>query len=164
MQLLEFWRSHFLGVELAAAAICAGIAAVYFFVFAGPSLADSAIFDNRETVYRTAATVGATLAGLTGTVVAIVFGLVRTERLQLLWESQQSEIVWKVFFGTIRCLGLFVIVSFVGLIVDHGCDPIVGMAVAFSYAALLSVFRLARSLWLLQRIVKIMAMPSPANR
>lgn len=164
MKLLEFWRIHFLGVELTASAACAGAAAIYFFVFAEPAFSDSAIFGNRETVYRTAATVSATLAGLVGTVVAIVFGLTQSERLQLLWESQQRETVWKVFFSTIRCLGLFVIVSFVGLIVDHGCDPIMGMAVAFFYAALLSVFRLSRSIWLLQRIVKIMAMPSPSNR
>lgn len=164
MKLPDYWRTHFLGAELAAAVVGAGIVAVYFFVLAEPSLASSSMFGNRETVYRTAATVGATLAGFVGTVVAIVFGLTQAERLQVLWESQQRETVWRVFFSTIRCLGLVVIVSFVGLIADHGCSPIMGMAVAFFFAALLSVLRLARTLWLLQRIVRIMAMPSPSNQ
>ena len=164
MTVFDFWRTHLLLAELALAAVCAGAAAIYLFVLAEPSVADSPIFGNRETVYQASVTVGATLAGFVGTVVAIVSGLISTERLQLLRESAHRETLWKVFFSTMRCLGLLVIVSFVGLIVDHRCDPVMGIAVAFLYSALLSVFRMARSIWLLQRIVRIMAMPSPSNR
>ena len=153
-----------MGVELAVAAVGVGAAAVYLFVFAEPSITDSSVFGNREIVYRTSATVGATLAGFVGTVVAIVSGLIHTERLQLLRESEYRETLWKVFFSTIRCLGLLVIVSFAGLIIDHGCEPMMGMAVAFLYSILLSVFRVSRSIWLLQRIVRVMAMPSSSNR
>ncbi|MCY3570728.1 MAG: hypothetical protein OXH19_05245 [Chloroflexi bacterium] len=164
MKLLVFWRIHFLRVELAAAAVCAGIAALYLFVLSDPCIAESVVFGNRGTVYRTSATVGATLAGLVGTIVAIVFGLIDTQRLQLLRESQHRETLLRVFFSTIRSLGLLVIVSFLGLIIDHRSDPIMGMAVVFVYAALLSLFRMARSIWVLQRIVRIMALPSPSGQ
>ena len=164
MRIISYWDRHFLGFEFGVAVTAAVAVAIYAFAVAEPSLSESAIFANRLTVYRTAATVGSALLGFIGTIVAVIYGLIDAERLKHLRRSERRDTMWKVFFSTIRSLALLVIVSFVGLIVDHQDEPIVEVAVAFFFAGLLSLFRVARSVWLLQRIIAIMALPSPSDR
>lgn len=164
MRIISCWDRHFLSFELGVAVAATVAVAIYAFVVAEPSLSESPVFGNRITVYRTAATVGSALLGFTGTIVAVIYGLIDAERLKHLRRSEHRDTMWRVFFSTMRSLALLVIISFVGLIVDHQYEPIVWIAVAFFFAGLLSLFRVARSVWLLQRIIEIMALPSPSDR
>lgn len=160
----SYWDKHFLTYEMVTAiAVTFGVA-VYVFAFAESALAESSILANRVTVYRVAATVGSALLGFTGTIVAVIYGLIDAERLKHLRRSAQRATLWRVFFSAMRCLGLLVLVSFAGLIADHKEEPIMPFAIAFLYASLLALFRMARSVWLLQRIIEIMALPPLSDR
>lgn len=159
-----FWDRHFLAYEMVTAIVVTFGVAIYVFVFAESTFAESSIFANRATVYRVAATVGAALLGFTGTIVAVIYGLIDAERLKHLRRSAQNATLWRVFFSAMRCLGLLVVVSFAGLITDHEGEPIMPLVIVFLYASLLALFRVARSVWLLQRIIEIMALPSLSDR
>lgn len=164
MKILNYWDRHFLGCEKSAAVAATVGVAIYVLVFSDATFLEGSILANRVTVYRVAAGVATALLGFTGTIVALIYGLIDAERLKYLRRSTEYKTVWKVFFSTIQASGLLVLVSFIGLIVDHQPQPVIWIPILFFYAGLLSLLRVARSVWVLERIIYILALPSPSDR
>ena len=106
------------------------------------------------------ATIAVSLLGFCLTVISIVVGFSSYERLAIVRRSKHFETLWKVFFHTIDSLALLSLVTFICLIFDRDQSPIVWLEIGFFFFSLLSVFRLARSIWALKKIVWLVARPS----
>lgn len=164
MKIRNYWDRHFLGCEKGVAVAATVGVAIYVLVFADATLLEDSILANRVTVYRVAAGAATALLGFTGTIVAVIYSLIDAERLKYLRSSTEYQTVWRIFFSTIRASGLLALVSFIGLIVDHQPQPVIWIPIFFFYAGLLLLFRVARSVWVLERIIYILALPSPSDR
>ena len=159
---IRFCQRHFLGVEALVAAVPAVALGVWFAFYGGTSFIDEFIHENRTDIYWTTAGIAGTLLGFSMTSVSLILTLMSPERpeqpehLRILRESPAYPDLWKTFFQTIRVLGLLTITSLVCLIVDKGNAPVIWFIIpVFFFLIILSVLRLCRAVWILERIVNL---------
>ena len=68
-------------------------------------------------------------------------------------ESVHYATLWRVFLATIRTLGFATVVSLVGLVFDRDDAPWHWVLYFVVLAFLLSCLRIARSVWVLERVI-----------
>lgn len=160
---LAYWRRHFLGVE-AALAVAPALALLAWFVLGeGRECVDGLMSDVRGDVYRTTATISGTLLGFLIAVASLVLGFVSTERLTLLQTSQHYPAMWETFFQTTRVLGALTVTALVCLVFDKDGASLPWLVVPFVLFLSLSLVRLLRVIWILERIIGIVSRPSPTS-
>ena len=135
------------------------IAFFAIFLIADRSLANVNVADfvpgERVVVYRTAATVGATIMGFSIAAVSIVFGLSSNERLQLLSASSEYPRLWNALFHTIRLTGLLIVAAFVGMVIDDDDAPNLYVVLPFAAIAVLAMIRLYLIIWIVEQLVRV---------
>lgn len=156
----RFWEKHFLGIEALAAVVPAVALGVWFIFCGGTSFIDEFIHENRTAIYWTTAGIAGTLLGFSITAVSLILTFISSERLAILRGSSAYRSLWKTFFQTIHVLGLLTITSLVCLIVDNGSAPVIWFVIpVFFFLIILSVLRLCRVVWILERIVDLLTKP-----
>jgi hypothetical protein len=159
-----FWKRHFLVVEFALAiALTIGFG-VWYFGFDGAAATNAILKGNRATLYGTMASIFGSLLGFAITATSIVLGFSGSERLGVVRESKQYPVLWKTFSATIRALALGTIVGLLCLLVDRDSAPVRWLMVPLIFSVLLSVFRVARTIWVLEHIISLLTKPVRTER
>ena len=158
-----YWRRRFLGVE-AAIAVAPALALLAWFVLGeGRECVDGLMSDVRADVYRTTATISGTLLGFLIAVASLVLNFVSADRLALLRTSERYPAMWETFFQTTRVLGALTVTALVCLVFDKDGASLPWLVVPFVLFLSLSLARLLRVIWILERIIGIVSRPSPAS-
>jgi hypothetical protein len=162
----HWWRRNFLFAELLLAVISTAIVIVV--IEAGwPGTGIAGFVSNDETrrlVYSALASVFGSLFGFAITAASIVLGFSSTPRLRIIHEAGHFTTIWSVFFSTIRAVGLSTILSIVGLIAEQSPMVITYISYALMFAVLLSVLRLMRTVWVLEKTIRLMTTQSSTGR
>lgn len=144
MTLPRWWRRHFLPIELGAALVIAG-------VFTIAEVRCGILPDELAALYGALAAVFGSLLGFTIAAVSIIIAVSGDDRLAVLRGSDRYPDLWKTFFSAIRWLGGATLIAFAGLLWET-----VLVAALASFAILITVFRISRCIWVLERIVAIL--------
>ena len=128
----NFWRRHFLGLELSIAVIAAAALAIWVYQFGGATTFEMLLDGNRANIYRTTATMAVSLFGFSLTVISIVVGFSSYDRLAVVRSSKHYVTLWKVFFQAVVTLGLLSIFAFICLVFDSDKSPIIWLEILFS--------------------------------
>ncbi len=151
-----FWRRHFLVVEGALViAVTIGFG-IWYFWFDGACATNAILKDNRATLYGTMASIFGSLLGFAITATSIVLGFSGSERLGVVRGSAQYPMLWKTFSATIRALALGTIIALLCLLLDRDTAPVRWLMVPLIFAVLLSLFRLGRTIWVLEHIISLL--------
>lgn len=159
IQLPRFWRRHFLSVEFLLAVILAAAFSVWYLRFDGAAATSAALQGNRATLYGTLASILGSLLGFVITATSIVLGFSTSERLAVVRESTEYPTLWKTFSSTIWTLALSTIVSLLCLVFDRDSSPSRWFAIPFVFVLLLSLLRISRTIWVLERIIALVTRP-----
>ena len=92
--LVAFWKRNFLVLEALVAVALTAAFAVWYFLWEGSVSVEELLRDNKGNVYRTVATISASLLGFSITATSIIFALSSHERLELLRTSPRYSDLW----------------------------------------------------------------------
>ena len=162
-RLVDWWRVHFLGAELGMA-LALGVAfAVWDLGFGGAHASDALLRGNRAAVYGSLASLWGSLLGFTIAAVSIALGLAASDRLAVVRESAHYATLWRIFSAAMRALALATIAALAGLIADRDAAPVHWLLCLCVAAALLAALRVARTIWVFERIIALVTRPSKAH-
>jgi hypothetical protein len=156
------WRRHFLIFELVVAAL---IGCTFFYVcrFQGfEAQVEKVLSGNRSNIFGTATSVFGSLLGFVITVTSIVIGFHESERLKIIRESTQYQTLWRVFSSTNWALAVATFLAFLCLVFDKDGPPSF-FFYAFVLSSLLAIFRLLRSLWVLEHVIRLITRKPAGN-
>lgn len=160
---MKFWERHFLGADaLIAVGLAAGLAIWMF--FEGKCQVEELVHGNRANIYRTLASVSGTLLGFTLASASFALNAVSSPRLAVLRNSRHYPALWRTFFQTTWFLGALTLTAIACMIWDRDNAPTTWLVVPLVLFVGLCVVRLARMIWILQRVIGLVAKPSPESR
>jgi hypothetical protein len=152
----SWWRKHFLFVELFIAIALTAILVVWSVRWGGHQVLLNLVKGNRAAIYGTVATLFGSLLGFSITAMSIVLGFTTSERLALLRSSSHYKDLWAVFTSAIRVLGITTVLALIGLIFDREAVQRPYIFVVCVGLSTLCILRMARCLWVLERIVALL--------
>ncbi len=151
----KFWRQHFLTVEMVIAVVMTAIL-LFWSREGGALVLDAIVKGSRGTIYGTLASIFGSLLGFAITALSVVLGFSASERLNVVRQSSYYPQLWAVFTSAIRTLGFATCGWLIALFFDRdskGRPLILVVCLGISFLASL---RLARCVWVLERIVEIL--------
>lgn len=151
----KWWRRHFLIVELGIGIAVFVLLTIWWRYGNGISVLKELVRGNRGQIYGTFASIFGSLLGFVITALSVVLGLSSSDRLTVLKNSVHYKQLWDVFVSTIRVLGFTTIVWLLVLFLDRENHPRPFVLVLCLAATFLATLRLARCVWVLERIVEI---------
>ena len=155
MKLLpKWWRKHFLVVELVLSITLTAAFALWCIRFGGARQIDTLLKDNRASIFGTLASICGSLLGFVITVTSIVIGFQASDRMKFLRESKHYTTLWKIFLSTNWALALATLFSLLCLVFDRG-PGITAFCYLLAFSLLFSAFRLLRSLWALENVLRL---------
>lgn len=159
MNLKARWEANFLLFELF-------LAGALFIAFVGWSelinnrqMLGSITVDSREALYGTFASLFGSLLGFSITAVSIVLGYATNDKLAIVRQSKRYNDLWNVFKSAIRVLAFATVVALLGLVFDKDIQPSYFFLYLNIFSAILSSFRIARCVWVLENIILIVTKP-----
>ncbi|HVC80829.1 MAG TPA: hypothetical protein VNL35_10075 [Chloroflexota bacterium] len=157
-----FWQRRFLGIEFCVAILITGIFALGAWICQsrGISVADALLGQQRTTVYATLASICGSLLGFSITVTFIVVGFAESHRLEVVRNSQSYPILWRTLAASVRALGGATLVTIGALLLDRDNDPKAWVMVAVAGMMILAIFRVSRTIWVLERVIMLITGPS----
>jgi hypothetical protein len=160
---LRWWQAHFLAAELGVAVLVAAAFAAWSARPGGAALVDATLQGNRAAVYGALASIFGSLLGFTLAAAAIVLGYAASDRLAVVRDSRQYPTLWRVFIAAMRALALATAVALAGLILDRDAAPRPAILDVCVGASALAALRLARCLWVFERVIALVTAPSPSR-
>jgi len=154
--MIGFWRKHFLRAELVLAVVLTA-ALVAWSERGGAQVLDTVLPQDRGAFYGAIAAVFGSLLGFAITAASVVVALSGSDGLRPVRESPYYRDLWDVFVSAMQVLGIATVVSLGALLLDRGpaLNYLVLYAVAF--VTLLSTLRVARCIWVMENIIRIVA-------
>ena len=151
----QAWKKNFLEWELGLSiAISVGFA-IWVEGLHGLHDVDVILNGQRAAVYGTTASIAGALLGFIIATVAIILGFSAGDSFTVLRESAYYKDLWRTLKSTIKMLALATLAAVVALLVDRDAAPNApAMLVCFGFAVL-SIIRLARSIWILNKVMFI---------
>jgi len=125
--------------------------------FHGTATIDKLLAGTRATLYGVLATLWGALLGFIIATVTIVLGFLQTPRLKIVRDSEHYGDLWKTFNSAIRVLAFATAAAIAALIADKdapGHPSRIALYICL-FASLLAALRLARCIWILQRVVTL---------
>lgn len=159
--ILRFWKRRFLLVEGTVALLVTISFAGWYWGFNGVAPTDALLCGNRAALYGTTASISGSLLGFVITSTSIVLGFSASDRLAVVRESQHYPMLWRTFGATIRALAAATVVALLCLLFDRDSAPVLWLMVPLVFFVLLSVLRLARTIWALEHVVALVTKPLP---
>ena len=158
-----FWRRHFLWTEAVVVIVLTISFSAWYFLWEGSAAVDDLLRDNKGNLYRTVATIAASLLGFSITATSIIFGLSSHERLELLRDSPHYPALWSTLIQTILSLAGLTVMTILSLLLDKDSSPVAWsvswLFVPFFFFVWLASVRLLRTVWLLDRLTRIISKP-----
>jgi multisubunit Na+/H+ antiporter MnhF subunit len=159
----DWWSVNFLAAELVAAAVGALVFGLWVWSLGGDSTVNDVLRGNRADLYGVLASIFGALLGFVITTLSIVLGFSTSDRLVIVRDSKHYATLWKVFTASIRALGLATAVAVASLVIDRENHPVSFALVICAFTTLLATARIARSVWILERVVGLVTAPSKAR-
>jgi hypothetical protein len=159
--ILRFWRRRFLLAEGTMALLLTIGFAIWYWRFDGASATSALLSGNRAALYGTTASISGSLLGFVITSTAIVIGFSASDRLAVVRESERYPMLWRTFSATIRALAAATAVALLCLLLDRDTAPAPWLVVPLVLFVLLSLLRLARTIWALEHIIVLVTKPMP---
>lgn len=150
---LAFWKRHFLMAEFALAILVTTGFGIWYYLFDGATATAALLQGNRAVLFGTMASILGSLLGFVITATSIVLGFSTSDRLAVVRESAEYPTLWKTFSATIWALAFGTIIALVCLIFDRDSAPMQWLAIPLVFAVLLSLLRIARTIWVLEHII-----------
>ena len=160
----QFWKHHFLRVEWLIALLLTAGFSVWFQRYGGAASVETVLEGNRATLYGTAASIFGSLLGFVITATSIVLGFSSFDRLAVVRGSEHYPTLWKTFSATTRALALATAIALVCLIWDRDSKPVSWLTVLLIFTVLLALFRIGRTIWVLEQIIALVTAPSPKDK
>jgi hypothetical protein len=157
----RFWKRRFLLAEGALTVLLVIGFAVWYWLFGGTAPTSALLTGNRAALYGTIASIFGSLLGFVITATSIVIGFSASDRLAIVRDSEQYPMLWKTFRATIRALALATIVALLCLLLDRDSAPFPWLVVPLVFVVLLSLLRLARTIWAFEHIIMLVTKPLP---
>lgn len=151
----KWWRQHFLAVELGIALALTALLLIWWRYGSGVQILKEVVHGNRGQVYGTFAAIFGSLLGFAITALSVVLGFSSSDRLTVLKNSAYYKQLWEVFTSSIRVLGVTTILWLSALFLDRETHPRPFILVLCLGITSLAMLRLARCVWVLERIVEI---------
>lgn len=124
---------------------------------------DDLLKGNRAAVYGTLASINGSLLGFAIAVTSIVLSLSENNRMRRLKDSSQYRVLWQTLTRTTKALGIATLVSLACLLFDREQASNRVLVVALVPVMASIILFLARTLWILDKIIDLITMP-PAAR
>lgn len=153
------WRRHFLVFEAGIAIVSTLIFGIWFFFLNGAAHVDVLICGNRANIYRTTATISGSLLGFSIAVTSFVLNVLPSDRFRIVRESTQYPMLGKAFLQATWFLGGLTVTALICLIWDKESDPVSWLVIPLLLFAGLAALRVARTIWILEWLVKIVTKP-----
>jgi hypothetical protein len=160
----NWWRAHFLTVELGLAILLGAAVYVWGVRFEGSSTLHTILSGNRGAIYGALASVFGSLLGFAITAVSVVIGFASHDRLAIIRQSRHYPTLWRVFFAAIRALGLATLLALAGLVLDRDNYPRDWVLYLTTFASLLAVLRVARCAWILENVIDLVTIEPDQHR
>lgn len=161
MKLLPgFWRKHFLVVELIVGGLATGGLVLWCERYGGWTHVADVLDNRRSAVYGVLASIFGSLLGFAIAAESIVLALSQHDRLEVVRKSDYYPMLWKVFISTIRMLGLATMIAVLALILDRDSSSFRILPYLVFFAMCLTLFRVARCVWVLENVVGLVAKPA----
>jgi hypothetical protein len=158
---MNFWRQHFLGVELVLSTGLTVALGLWVELAHSNQLVNDLIGGQRSAVYGTLATLDGALLGFVIATTAIVLAFAPSDRFEILRNSAHYQTLWRIFTSTMRVLGLATAVALVALLVDRDGRTNSLLMVLCAGTSLLAALRVWRSVWALEGTIKVVARKDP---
>jgi amino acid transporter len=159
MPLSAFWRQHFLRIEGAIVVLGGCTVATISFLLDRHAVLDSLLKDSRAQVYTALAAVFGSLLGFIITALSLALGFSQNDRMKLVRDSKHYGQMWDIFTKSIFALALTTGCALCGLVLDKDRKPAHWIAYICMVATLLAISRVARCIWLLEKLVAIIKRP-----
>lgn len=156
----RFWQRSFLMVEFMLAIVVTAGFGVWYLNFDGAPAANAILQGNRAALYGTTASIFGSLLGFVITATSIVLGFSTSDRLAVVRESAEYPKLWKTFSATIRSLALSTIIALACLLFDRDTAPSGWLVIPLTFAVLLSLLRIGRTIWVLEDIISLVTRPA----
>lgn len=144
---------HFLGAELVLSAVVTMSFGLWVGFFAGEPRVSGVLMGDRAVLYGALVSLFGAMLGFVIATTTIILGFVDSARLKVLRESPWYRDLWRTLNSTMLFLGGATLASLVALVFDRDAHPnSVCMVVCFG-ATLVAGARIARTLWILVRII-----------
>jgi hypothetical protein len=156
----NWWRKNFLTVELCVAVLLSAGLLIWWRYGSGIRVLTEIVHGSRSQIYGTLASIFGSLLGFVITALSVVLGFSSADRLKILRGSSYYKQLWDVFTSAIRVLGFTTLIWLGALFFDRESAPkplLFVFCLAFSF---LAVLRLARCVWVLERIVEALTLKS----
>ncbi len=150
-----WWKAHFLRAELILCVFLTIFLALWAEFFGGVNSIEQTLRGNRSAMYGTLASIFGSLLGFVITAVSIVLGYSANDRLAVVRDSEHYPLLWKTFTSAIRCLGVATLTALMGLMLDREVSSNRWVFYLCVLTTLLAVARLARCVWVLDNVVKL---------
>ena len=159
MRIINWWRSKFLLIDLLLAITITIAFITWCQFFSGKLIIGSIVLQNRPTTFGTLATIYGTLLGFIITSVSIIIGYANNPRMDLVTHSKHYSDLWNTYIKTVWVLACATIFSIISLIFDHKNEMNWYLFYLNTFFMLLSIFRISRSIQLLEKVIKIITKP-----
>ncbi len=159
MKFKNFWEANFLRMELLTALALSLALFIWLQVINGGYLLTQILLDIRATLYGALVALFGSLLGFIITSVSIILGYANSDRLEIVRKSKHYKDLWAVFESAIKVLTLATITALFGLIFDKNNKPVNNLIYINVFTTLLSFFRIARCIWVIENIIKIVTKP-----
>ncbi|MGH8932838.1 MAG: hypothetical protein ACRDZO_20005 [Egibacteraceae bacterium] len=154
--LKAWYRRHFLGVETLVVVLVTIALTVWLMRYNGYIDLGPLLEDRRNSLYTVLVGVHVSLLGFVLAITAIVQGQVTSERFALVRNSRHYPTLWLTFTSVVRAFGFATLAAILALLFDREPpDNNTLTMLAVVWTTLLSVFRLARTVWVLERIIEV---------
>ena len=157
-----WWRANFLACEFWLAALLAATFGLWAELCRTWPRVNGQLSGNRSEIYGALAAVFGALLGFTITSVSIVLGYADSDRLAIVRRSKHYPTLWKVFSSANKALALATASALIGLVLDRDADPVRWLLYLNVFATSLAAFRIARCLWVLERVIRLITTASEA--
>jgi hypothetical protein len=159
-----WWAQHFLLAEWVLSIIVSFGAIFWMERFNGLPVMNAVLHGSRGAIYGTLASIFGSLLGFIITAVSIALAFSASDKLTVLRGSKYYPQLWGVFLSATRCLATVTVAAMVALIGDRDMAPIRWLTYTVLVLTVLSVARVARCIWVLENIVKIVTKPPQSDQ
>lgn len=156
-----WWRRDFLRVEGYLALLLTLILIGLLEWRDSAAIIDTLLEHNRSALYGTLASIFGSLLGFTVTSASIILTFAATSpRFRIVRQSRHYETLWKVFSATIRVLGAATLIALIGLLLDQDHSPNRWIFYLLIVTFTLACLRVARTVWVLEQTISLVASES----
>lgn len=151
----KLYRARFLGCELLFSVIIIFLLTFIVLKYCGLEFVQNSLDNVRGVLYGTLATLSGALLGFVITGLSVLLTTSSNTQIEKLKKSKHYKTIFLIFFSTSKYLGILLIISLLGLVLDKDNQPIIYITILTLWALIIVTFRLIRCIWVLEKIVKL---------